>query len=442
MPIIARLSVKQAMPLWAQTMLFLVAAMLNLAIFYPGIVTPDSLSQLAQANSNSYSDWHPALMAWLWRLTNFIVPDHAGLLVLHVCVFWGALFYLSRQNQQQSPIWYLAVGLLPFILGISGIIWKDVGTAYFLLLAAALLQKRGYVAAGIFWVCAFIAVGYRYNTALSIFPLLYLFFHIRFRRLAWPLLLVISAIAMVAVYAAVQLFNSSVLKTQKDNPSIVILVDDLTNLSIARQESLIPGLSLNQLQASYRTSINDNYFRLHDKGEPPLSIEGIQAAWKQAVQTYPWDYLSFRLKTYAHFMGISLSPPFDLNKPSYSYWEPHSFESTDTNRLRILTGQYVRGIAKALPFLFTGWFWLLASTLLLMACYRWRHHPNAGLAAALSLSAMINLLSYLLVANAPYFRYYYWSVLACTVACVLLRQSSRYQTNRYSDATKDLNTNQ
>ncbi len=423
MPIIARLSVKQAMPLWAYTMLFLVAALLNLAIFYPGIVTPDSLSQLAQANSNSYSDWHPALMAWLWRLTNFIVPDHAGLLVLHLCVFWGSLFYLSRQNQQQSPIWYLALGLLPFILGISGIIWKDVGTAYFLLLAAALLLQRGYTIATIFWICAFIAVGYRYNTALSIFPLLYLFFHVRFRRLAWPLLLVVSAIAMVAVYAAVQVFNSSVLKTYKDNPSIVILTDDLTHLSVARQKSLIPGLSLTQLQDSYSTSINDNYFRLHDKGEPPLSMEGIQAAWKHAVQTYPWDYLGFRLKTYARFMGISLSPPFDLNKPSYSYWEPHSFESTDTNRLRILAGKYVQGIAKALPFLFTGWFWLLASIVLLAASWHRRRHPNAGLAAALSLSAMINLLSYLLVANAPYFRYFYWSILACCVGGVLLAHS-------------------
>jgi|GEM_PF-6225914 len=39
--------------------------MQNLAIFYPDIATPDSLSQLAQANSNSYShsDRHPALMA-------------------------------------------------------------------------------------------------------------------------------------------------------------------------------------------------------------------------------------------------------------------------------------------------------------------------------------------------------------------------------------------
>ncbi|AWG36405.1 hypothetical protein [Alcaligenes aquatilis] len=71
-------------------------------------------------------------------------------------------------------------------------------TTYFLRLTATLLQKRDYAAAGIFWICALIAVRYRYNTALSIFPLLYLFFHIRFRRLAWPLL-VISAIVMVAV---------------------------------------------------------------------------------------------------------------------------------------------------------------------------------------------------------------------------------------------------
>ncbi|WP_275263379.1 hypothetical protein [Alcaligenes aquatilis] len=44
-------------------MMLLGSTVLNLAVFYPGIGTPDSLSQLAQANN--YSDWHPALMAWL-----------------------------------------------------------------------------------------------------------------------------------------------------------------------------------------------------------------------------------------------------------------------------------------------------------------------------------------------------------------------------------------
>ncbi|WP_454007182.1 hypothetical protein [Alcaligenes sp. Marseille-Q7550] len=422
---IAKHMMGKGMPLWATTLLFLCAAILNLAIFYPGIVTPDSLSQLAQADSNTYSDWHPALMAWLWRLSNFVVPDHAGLLVLHLAVFWSTLFYLSRLNPGQSPLWYLGLGLLPFILGISGVIWKDVGTAYFLLLSAALLHRRGHAPAATFWLCAFVAVGYRYNTALSIFPLLYLYFHQRFQRMRWPALLVASAVAMAAVYAAVQAFNSGILNTRKDNPSVVILVDDLTHLSVARQESLIPGLSLTQLQDSYKASINDNYFRLHDKGEPPLSFESIQAAWRHAIQKHPWDYLSFRLKAYARFMGISLPAPFDLNKPSYSYWEPYSYESTKTNRLRILVGKYVTRIAKTLPFLFTGWFWLLAASLLLIQSWRLRSRENAGLAAVLCLSAMINLFSYLLVANAPYFRYFYWSILACCMAGLLLaRQSS------------------
>lgn len=432
MPTIVNYPSEKVMPTWICAALFLGAASLNLVIFYPGIVTPDSLSQLAQANSNSYSDWHPPLMAWLWRISNFIVPNQAGMLVLHTSVLWGTLFFLSRQCKYQSSAWYLGLGLLPFILGISGIIWKDVGTAYFLLLAAAMLLQRGYTSATVFWLSAFIAVGYRYNTALSIFPLLYLFFHIRFRRLNWFCLLITSATSMLAIYAAVQAFNSSVLNTHKDSPSIVILTDDLAHLSVAKQKSLIPGLSLKQLQDSYNTSINDNYFRLHDKGEPPLSIEGIQAAWRNAIQEYSLDYLIFRLKTYARFMGFSLPAPFELNQPSYSYWEAHSYESTDTNYLRILAGQYVQGTATTLPFLFTGWFWLLAATLLLAASWYLRHRANAGLTAALSLSAIINLLSYLLVANAPYFRYFYWSILACCVATLLLIKPYNNLSNKKS----------
>ncbi|MGG5149819.1 hypothetical protein [Alcaligenes aquatilis] len=60
-----------------------------------------------------------------------------------------------------------------------------------------------------------------------------------------------------------------------------------------------------------------------------------------------------------------------------------------------------------LPFLFTGWFWLLAFILWLATSWRWKRYPNAGLSTALNLSAMSNLLPYLLEANAPFFRYFY-----------------------------------
>lgn len=65
---------------------------------------------------------------------------------------------------------------------------------------------------------------------------------------------------------------------------------------------------------------------------------------------YPWNYLSFRLKTYTRFTGISLSPALDLNRPNYSYWESHSYESTQTNRLLLPAGKYVQGIAKGAAF--------------------------------------------------------------------------------------------
>jgi hypothetical protein len=46
--------------------------------------------------------------------------------------------------------------------------------------------------------------------------------------------------------------------------------------------------------------------------------------------------------------------------------------------------------------------------------------PHRTVTLALSLSAGINLMSYLLVANAPFFRYYYWSIVADSLAIFLL----------------------
>lgn|GEM_PF-6602098 len=93
------------------------------------------------------------------------------------CVFRGVLFYLSRQNPQQSPVWYLMLGLLPFIQ-----------------------------------------------------------------------------------------------------------VDDLTHLSIIRQESLTPSLTLLQLLDKPHGFHQRYYYRLHDKGLPQ-SANDIKAAWKHSVRT-------------------------------------------------------------------------------------------------------------------------------------------------------------
>src|SRR5687767_2684643 len=63
----------------------------TVAVFYPGYMSPDSISQLMQGRRGLYSDWHPPVMAWVWGMVDRVVAGAAGMLMLHNVLFWSAL---------------------------------------------------------------------------------------------------------------------------------------------------------------------------------------------------------------------------------------------------------------------------------------------------------------------------------------------------------------
>ncbi|MBW0006916.1 MAG: hypothetical protein JO335_04290, partial [Sphingomonas sp.] len=40
--------------------------------YWPGIMIDDARWQYQQAIDNAYEDWHPPLMAWIWRRLMFL----------------------------------------------------------------------------------------------------------------------------------------------------------------------------------------------------------------------------------------------------------------------------------------------------------------------------------------------------------------------------------
>ena len=65
----------------------LVLAALNLALHWPGTLTPDSKNQLGQVLAGAFTDWHPPLMAKLWALLGGAVQ---AMLAVQVGLHWLA----------------------------------------------------------------------------------------------------------------------------------------------------------------------------------------------------------------------------------------------------------------------------------------------------------------------------------------------------------------
>ena len=76
--------------------MLLSAAYLTFAAYFPGVYTPDSADQLGQALKNDYHDWHPPLMAWLWRSLITLTGREESLLVFHLLLLTAGAIYWAK----------------------------------------------------------------------------------------------------------------------------------------------------------------------------------------------------------------------------------------------------------------------------------------------------------------------------------------------------------
>lgn len=152
--------------------------------FAPGAMSPDSLSILGQARSGVFEDGHPPLVTAVWRAVDRAIPGPAGMLVLHLAMFYGGLFLVFRACLPQHGVAVLpvalAVGLYPPLLGILGAIWIDITMAGLYLLALgcwlSFLDAGHRVRALVpTLLLTALAVASRHNAAAAAFPLLSLF---------------------------------------------------------------------------------------------------------------------------------------------------------------------------------------------------------------------------------------------------------------------------
>ncbi|MBR0556555.1 glycosyltransferase family 39 protein [Ciceribacter sp. L1K23] len=112
---------------------------------FPGEMNPDSQSQLEQAMTGTYNDWHPPIMARLWSLF-LSVSDGVWTMFVFQMVCWALAFVLlaltlARLGHRVGAWAVFLVGFFPpFLMQIVNI-HKDVGLAATVMLAVALVAR-------------------------------------------------------------------------------------------------------------------------------------------------------------------------------------------------------------------------------------------------------------------------------------------------------------
>ena len=417
-------------PGWLLPALILPLFAAQLLIFHWGAILPDTVEQYRQALSGRYEDWHPPIMAWLWRQATRVTPGSAPMLVLDCALYWSGLGLIAdglrRQGKGVSALLVIAIGLLPIPFGQMGAVLKDS------LLAALALAVSGIVlwhnlahrplwpATRLLCLCLVVlAAATRFNAFLALAPILAMLVPERWRTTVTRTLLLTILSAGLLLLSS-HLIDGVLLKPLKTNPFLSLVAFDLAGMSVDEQHNLFPqyapaeGLALSRhcyVPAQFNHLGTPECYAMEDGLHDWLEREKVDPVrfWLATIAAHPIAYAEHRL---AHFdrnmrfmqRDVPADAIFLMSAPN-----PYG--------LRFVPGVAAKAVYRAASVMAASPFgrpvtWLAIAALLLLFV---RQAPVTMLAA----SATFYGGGYLVVSVAPDLRYNLWTMIAGMLALVL-----------------------
>ena len=424
----------------------IIGFLISLVFFYPGYRSPDSEWQLCQALSQCDMDsWHPISMTVVWkvllRVTGGFVPM---MLILQLLMFWaGALLFSlwvwQRTRKWQLAILPLALGFLPNVLNIIGVIWKDVQMASALLLATGLVintynSKKTWlkiVGAVVSFMLLAYATSVRTNAIFAVLPLIVLFVS-SYNKPPKPFQKALT-IALIAVsLVSVNPLLNVIFKPQPGPSASTMYAYDIVNiLPASRIADEAPEQIRPALLAISRCSIENNqrtnltFWNCISQNEVISSFGGgslsvLKSYWLSTVKSYPLRYISQKIETYIQFIfsddGQSVwSNGGDIFSQDGIY---NRYNSSISRSLRSVVYGYTMDFGyKYFSFIYKPWFWLLAALTLMIYAKRLKEYRLW--VYLLCASAIMYILSYAPGSLTSDYRYIYWSVVSVLIAGIV-----------------------
>jgi hypothetical protein len=402
--------------------------LLVLAVFYPGYMSPDSLSQLAQARSGEFEMVpHPPIMSWVWRLLGGDAAGPGSMLVFQNIIFWAGLAVVVGISVRRrfAPALVLLLGLLPPVFALLGTIWKDVHVGAALVLAVGLMlaaeRRHSRGAHLLATLPLFYATAVRHNGLAATFPLA-IWWGMAGARLWWPKARLrwgamggcgLAVLALLGTGA----LNRALAGDKPVVPLQYIYVQDLVGISIASGRDELPAwvyqgtgtYPIEYLRSLYRPELTDPLFYLphtYQEVTDPEKIRDLRRHWLDAIRRHPLVWLKNRFILFGTLLGFK--------KPHLIFWDGiaanpfglvHPKHDLNREAMRILTRIERWAILRGWPYL-----------LLLLGTAGWAAATRRATAGtwALAASAVLYLASYFL-GPADDFRYIWWMVLAALI---------------------------
>jgi hypothetical protein len=297
---------------------------------FPGYMSYDSGVQLEQARGlEPMTNWHPPVMALVWRLCDAIVAGSLLMLVIQSGALLVGMYLILRRplSERGAALAAVLILLSPPVIPPMGVIWKDSQMAGFLMLGIAVLarQTRMSTVAG----CALIWLGaaQRHNAAAATLPIIVLLFVWRDGITGWKRYAIASGVWLAITISAAM--ANSVLADQKEDVFASLTMNDIagvinfehgyTDAEIRADGPGVLWLEHSDLRERTRKMYSPVMTWLDTTGGDtrifryPKTAEesaGVAKAWRTMIVRHPVAYLRHRLAVFLAELRITSREAF------------------------------------------------------------------------------------------------------------------------------------
>lgn len=315
-------------------------------LFFPGVMTNDSEAALRQARSLDLTDWHPPIMALIWRYLDAVIRGPLLMLVAQALLYAWATAKLCVEAfpslTQRIPPWVLILGfgLFPPALALVGMIWKDVWMSGLMLMGLghlyAMANRKTWPERlrnfAILVICCGLATAFRHNAVAATAGLLAggSYFLIPPRIHHYPRLLLACCgglLLAIALWTVSGTFTRLV--TSPSHPTTSILLHDIAGTIINADD---PGLEatyllehypavsslthtefMRHLVRSYQPGDANGVLRSSRRTNVPFDIivynrnheaSSVKLAWRDLVRRNPSAYLAHRQSAFSCLLQL------------------------------------------------------------------------------------------------------------------------------------------
>lgn len=306
-------------------MVFLLLAVLNASLFFPGLMSPDSIGYYSEARNHHYSDHNCPLLSYLWHYLNYIHDGSALMYLINIGMLWGSVYFLTfRIFKDTKYLKYLCL-LIPFVPQVivyAGWIWKDLVFSYGFGLLGMYLAAKSLQQKSIPWYATVLfIIGLIYFTAAKyqaqfVAPVLicWYFFVQNKCKFNWKVFAA-TIIGIICLVTTVDTIKSAIVNKHGKGSNYswqYVKAFDIGGMSVFSGQNLMPSellvrpdINVADIKKAYTLDWADLIHLEFAPFKHPANAEDREIllnAWYKAVFTHPISYLQHRYRIWSEGM--------------------------------------------------------------------------------------------------------------------------------------------